>query len=73
MSDDACDHRFCNPDRCFIRERDAARDQPTIAPPDRSSIANDLRARADRLDQMSLQLVRQALELRDVADRIEGQ
>ena len=49
------------------------REQPTIAPPDRASIASDLRARADRLHQVSEQLKSQAIELWDVADRIEAQ
>lgn len=66
----ACDHRFCNTDRCFIEEREAANSRPTVSPPPSDELANDLVARARRLEKLSQQLAREANDLHHAAARI---
>ena len=57
--------------RDYVRPQ--PRDMPTLAPPARGALASDLRSSADRIEQMAMQMLLQAGELRGVADRIEGQ
>jgi hypothetical protein len=47
------------------------REQPTQAPPPSKAMAEDLRARARRLDKLSQQLAREAADLHFAAARIE--